>query len=101
MGDSEASEVLSAVTPDSTTSSKPVELIEERYRLFMQLRHKCWAEKNQVQSLEMSVVRTFFVKTEKKSPFSYDEFDACIDKISDENKGMLSDFTVIINIFLL
>ena len=37
--DSEASEVLSAVTPDSTTNSKPVEVTEERCRLFMQLLH--------------------------------------------------------------
>ena len=104
--DSEASEVLSAVTPDSTTSSKPVEVTEERCRLFMQLLHKCCAEKNQAQSLNTSVVRTFFSKTEKKSPFAnvsflilffilsflyfQDEFDACIDKMSDEKKGMLS-----------
>jgi len=94
--DSEASEVLSAVTPDSTTSSKPVEVTEERYRLFMQLLHKCCAEKNQAQSLEMVVIRAFFAKTEKKSPFSNDEIDACIDKMSDENKVMRSDDTVFI-----
>ena len=59
--DSEASEVLSAVTPDSTTSSKPVEVTEERCRLFMQLLHKCCAEKNQAQSEAIFIFGVFWV----------------------------------------
>merc|ERR1712059_94678 len=74
--DSEASEVLSAVTP--TAPVKVVEVGEERYRQFMQLLHKCCAEKNQAQPLEMGVIRAFFMKTEKKAPFSDAEIDSCI-----------------------
>merc|ERR1712106_559416 len=91
--DSEASEVLSAVAPSS--SSAP-EVGDERYRQFMQLLHKCCAEKNQAQSLEMPVIKAFFVKTEKKNPFSDAEIDVCIDKMADENKVMRSDDTVFI-----
>lgn len=91
--DSEASEVLSAVAPSS--SSAP-QVGDERYRQFMQLLHKCCAEKNQAQSLEMPVIKAFFVKTEKKNPFSDAEIDVCIDKMADENKVMRSDDTVFI-----
>lgn len=92
--DSEASDMLSAVTP--AAPAKVVEVGEERYRQFMQLLHKCCAEKNQAQSLEMGVIRAFFNKTEKKAPFSDAEIDTCIDKMSDENKVMRSDDTVFI-----
>merc|ERR1712106_1191792 len=93
--DAEASEVLSAATPVPTASTS-VEVSEDRYRQFMQLLHKCVAEKNQAESLEMDVIRTFFAKSEKKSPFSKDEIDACIEKMSDDNKVMRSEDTVFI-----
>merc|ERR1719470_299702 len=67
------------------------EVDQERYRHFMQLLHKCCAEKNQAQSLEIDVIRTFFAKAEKKIPFNNAEIDACIDKMADENKVMRSD----------
>ena len=35
-----------------------------------QLPHRCIAEKNMAESLELHVVRSFFAKAEKKSPFS-------------------------------
>jgi len=93
--DSEASDVLSAAAPVPSTSTS-VEVSEDRYRQFMQLLHKCVAEKNQAESLEMNVIRAFFTKSGKKSPFSNDEIDACIDKMSDDNKVMRSDDTVFI-----
>jgi len=73
-----------------------VEVDQERYRHFMQLLHKCCAEKNQAQSLEITVIRSFFAKSEKKKPFNNAEIDACIDKMADENKVMRSDDTVFI-----
>merc|ERR1712066_976385 len=93
--DSEASDVLSAAAPVPSTSTS-VEVSEDRYRQFMQLLHKCVAEKNQAESLEMNVIMAFFTKSEKKSPFSNDEIDACIDKMSDDNKVMRSADTVFI-----
>ena len=59
-------EAVLAVEPVAT----PVEVDQERYRHFMQLLHKCCAEKNQAQSLEIDVIRTFFAKIEKKNPFN-------------------------------
>ena len=47
-----------------------VEVDQERYRHFMQLLHKCCAEKNQAQSLEIDVIRSFFAKAERKTPFN-------------------------------
>merc|ERR1719376_1103000 len=73
-----------------------VELDQDRYKQFMQLLHKCCAEKNQAQSLEIEVIRTFFAKSERKKPFTNAEIDACIDKMADENKVMRSDDTVFI-----
>ena len=35
-----------------------------------QLPYRCIAEKNMAESLELHVVRSFFAKAEKKSPFS-------------------------------
>jgi len=92
--DSEASEVLTASVPAPAT--KVVEVSGERYMRFMELLHKCIAEKNQAESLEMNVIRAFFAKVEKKAPFSNEEIDACIDKMSDDNKVMRSDDTVFI-----
>jgi len=85
-------EAMLTVEPEAT----PVEVDQERYRHFMQLLHKCCAEKNQAQSLEMDVIRSFFVKVEKKNPFNNAEIDTCIDKMADENKVMRSDDTVFI-----
>merc|ERR1712115_338428 len=79
---------------EATPSS--VEVDQERYKQFMQLLHKCCAEKNQAQSLEIDVIRTFFSKSEKKKPFNNAEIDACIDKMADENKVMRSDDTIFI-----
>merc|ERR1711862_435734 len=65
---------------EATPSS--VEVDQERYKQFMQLLHKCCAEKNQAQSLEIDVIRSFFSKSEKKKPFKNAEIDACIDKMA-------------------
>ena len=61
-----AAEAILAVEP----AANPVEVEQERYRHFMQLLHKCCAEKNQAQSLEIDVIRSFFAKVEKKKPFN-------------------------------
>ena len=61
-----AVEAILEVEPVAPTK----EVDQERYRHFMQLLHKCCAEKNQAQSLEIDVIRTFFAKAEKKNPFN-------------------------------
>ena len=48
------------------------------------------------ESLELHVVRAFFAKTEKNSPFSEAEIDACIEKMSDDNKLMRSEDTIFV-----
>merc|ERR1712096_175960 len=89
--DPEAEAMLEVEAPPAS-----VELDQDRYKQFMQLLHKCCAEKNQAQSLEIEVIRAFFSKSEKKKPFNNAEIDACIDKMADENKVMRSDDTVFI-----
>merc|ERR1719445_262657 len=72
----------------------PVSVDESRYKYFMELLNKCVFEKNQATELEMSVIRAYLNKTEKKKPFSEAEIDSCIERMSDENKVMRSDDTV-------
>jgi len=74
----------------------PVNVDEDRYKQFMGLLNKCVSEKNQAQELEMSVIRSFLAKNEKKKPFKEAEIDACIERMSDENKVMRSEDTVFI-----
>ena len=79
----------------------------------MELLNKCVTENLQAQELEMPVIRKFFAKAEKEKPFSnvsaftskitemftiwfQDEIDACIEKMSDENKVMRSEDTIYI-----
>merc|ERR1719228_1248604 len=71
-----------------------VEVSEKRYKSFMELLFKCFAEKDQAQSLEMDTIKTFFKKEEKKTPFNESEIDSCIEKMADENKVMLADQTL-------
>ena len=59
-----------------------------------ELPYRCIAEKNMAESLELHVVRAFFAKAEKKSPFSEAEIDACIEKMSNDNKLMRSEDTI-------
>ena len=40
------------------------------------------------------MVRAFLAEAEKKSPFSEAEIDACIEKMSDDNKLMRSEDTI-------
>lgn len=74
----------------------PVTVDEDRYKHFMGLLNKCVSEKNQAQELEMSVIRSFLAKNEKKKPFTEAEIDSCIERMSDENKVMRSEDTVFI-----
>ena len=48
----------------------PVNVDEERYKHFMGLLNKCVFEKNQATELEMSVIKAYMAKTERKRPFS-------------------------------
>merc|ERR1719225_2717 len=75
-----------ALVPEAVPT--PVDVDEDRYRHFMQLLNKCVSEKNQAQELEMSVILAFLAKNEKKKPFTNGEVDACIERMSDENKVM-------------
>ena len=76
------------------TTSQEVD--QERYRDYMKLLHKCCLVKNQAQSLDINVIRSFFAMEETKNPFDDVEIDACIDKMASENKVMRSDDTVFI-----
>ena len=51
-------------------TESPVNVDEDRYKHFMGLLNKCVSEKNQAQELEMSVIRSFLSKNEKKKPFT-------------------------------
>ena len=48
----------------------PVAVDEDRYKHFMQLLNKCVFEKNQATELEMSVIKSYLAKVEKKQPFT-------------------------------
>jgi len=87
-------EAAAVLVPESVPVSVTVE--EGRYGHFMELLNKCVTEKFQAQELEISVIRKFFAKEEKKNPFSSDEIDACLERMSDENKVMRSDDVVYI-----
>merc|ERR1719507_774468 len=92
----EAAAGEAATVLQSESLPTPVALDETRYNFFMELLNKCVAEKFQAQELEISVIRKFFAKEEKKKPFSNDEIDACLEKMADENKVTRSDDTVYI-----
>ena len=77
-----AEEDILAVEPAATS----VEVEPKRHRHFVQLLHKCCAENNQAQSLEMNVIRSFLAKVEKIKPFNNVEIDVCLDKMDDENR---------------
>ena len=62
----------------------------------MGLLRKCFDEKNRAESLDLHVVRAFFVKGETKFPFSQEEIDACIKKMSNDNKLMRSEDTIFV-----
>ena len=89
---------------DSTTSSKSkkelmiasLEVDQDRYRDYVRLLHKCCLVKNQAQSLDINVIRSYFAIEKTMNPFNDDEIDACIDKMVFENKVMRSDDTVFI-----
>ena len=74
--------------------ANPVKVNPERFRHFVQLLHKCYAENNQAQSLEIEVIRTYFAKAEEKNPFNITEIDAYIGKMTYEKKLMRSQNTV-------
>merc|ERR1719347_1103908 len=87
----EAAAGEAATVLQSESLPTPVALDEARYNFFMELLNKCVMEKFQAQELEISAIRKFFAKEEKKKPFSNDEIDACLEKMADENKVMRSE----------
>jgi len=72
------------------------EISEARLKQFMALLQRCISEKNMAESLELHVIRAFFAKVEKTAPFTNEEIDSCIEKMSDDNKLMRSDDTIFI-----
>ena len=99
---SDANEVLVRSSPKAVVALKQasispaVNISEARLRQFMALLRRCIDEKNRAESLELHVVRAFFAKAEKNSPFSEAEIDACIEKMSDDNKLMRSEDTIFV-----
>jgi len=87
---------VSKKTPVEDTTPKDVSIPEARLKQFMGLLQRCIAEKNQAESLEIHVIRTFFAKVEKTSPFSDVEIDACIEKMAEDNKLMRSEDTIFV-----
>merc|ERR1711874_524398 len=81
---------------EQASTSSAVSISEARLKQFMALLQRCIAEKNMAESLELHVVRAFFAKTKRKSPFSDAEIDACIEKMSDDNKLMRSEDTIFV-----
>ena len=88
----EAAAGEAATVLQSESLPTPVALDETRYNYFMELLNKCIAEKFQAQELEISVIRKFFAKEEKKSPFSnvssyyFDDYHGVVDA---EDKSLL------------
>jgi len=75
-------------------SKQPQVISEDRYKHFMRTLYKLVQEKYQAQSLEMSVILTYFKKTETNQPFSEAEIESILDKMQDENKLMRSGDTI-------
>jgi len=80
----------------STSSSTSATVTEARLKQFMALLQRCISEKNNAESLELPVIRAFFTKTEKTTPFTDVEIDACIEKMTDDNKLMRSEDTIFV-----
>lgn len=80
----------------STSSSASATVTEARLKQFMALLQRCISEKNNAESLELPVIRAFFTKTEKTTPFTDVEIDACIEKMTDDNKLMRSEDTIFV-----
>jgi len=96
-GEEEASQASKkARVEEQASTSSAVVVSEARLKQFMALLQRCISEKNNAESLELHVVRAFFAKTEKNSPFSDAEIDACVEKMSDENKLMRSEDTIFV-----
>jgi len=74
--------------------SSAVNISEARLKHFMALLHRCISDRGNAQELELHVLRAFFDKHEKKAPFSDAEIDACIEKMSGDNKLMRSEDTI-------
>ena len=85
--------VVKEVAKQASTSSS-IAISEARLKQFMALLLRCIDERNRAESLDLHVVRAFFAKAEKKSPFSEAEIDACIEKMSNDNKLMRSEDTI-------
>jgi len=92
--DAAAGEAAAVLVAESVPT--PLTVDDKRYELFMELLNKCVNERFQAQELEISVIRKFFDKQKEKKPFTNEEIDACIERMSDENKVMRSEDTVYI-----
>ena len=97
---SDANEVLVRSSPKVALKQAPtspgVNISEARLKQFMALLRRCIDENNRAESLELHVVRAFFATAEKNSPFLEAEIDACIEKMSDDNKLMRSEDTIFV-----
>ena len=68
---------------------------QERYRHFIRLLHSCCPEEHsKAGSVELDVIRKYFMTKEKSSPFDSSEINASIDKMADEKKVMRKGDTV-------
>ena len=90
----DANEVLIRSSHKDVAKQASTSISEARLKQFMALLRRCFDEKNRAESLDLKVVRAFFAKAEKKSPLSEAEIDACIEKMSDDNKLMRSEDTI-------
>ena len=81
-------------SPIDVAKEQAEPMSEARLKQFMALLRRCIDENKRAEALALKVVRAVFAKAEKKSPFSEAEIDACIEKMSDDNKLMRSEDTI-------
>lgn len=60
----------------------------ERYRSFIKIMFKCTRNYG---SININVLRDYFVNFEMKDPFSSSEIDACLKTFEEENKILMTD----------
>jgi len=87
---------VSEGSQEEASTSASATVTEARLKQFMALLQRCISEKNNAESLELPVIRAFFTKTEKTTPFTDVEIDACIEKMTDDNKLMRSEDTIFV-----
>ena len=62
---------------------KPTRPALKRVIIFRGLLRECFGENNQLESLELAMVRAYVATAEEEAPFTDAEIDACIKELAD------------------